>query len=168
MKDSKTKLDEAAVVAALKDLRNIHHVAVKFGVSDRAIGKVQKAHKIEILRRGNPRKDWDELLAEFEKVRNDREALEQLARRHKYRNVESLRNSILHKAGHKAKAKAKSKVFVLLTHEQFRIIRRQNLDDHQAALRVTLELGKRITANDVSQSRKHWRAVEEQESGVTQ
>jgi hypothetical protein len=166
VKDSKTKLDEAAVVAALKELRNIHHVAVKFGASDWAINKIQKAHKIEILRRGNPRKDWDDLLAEFEKVRNDREALEDLARRHKYRNVDSLRNSILHKAGRRAKAKSKD--FVLLTHEQYRIIRRQNLDDHQAALRVTLELGKRITANDVSQSRKHWRAVEEQEAGGKQ
>jgi hypothetical protein len=161
VKESKIKLDEAAVVAALKDLRNIHHVALKFGVSDRSIGKIQKAHKIEILRRGNPRKDWDELLAEFEKVRNDREALEDLARRHKYRNVESLRNSILLKTGRRAKAKSKD--YVLLTHEQYRIIRRQNLYDHQAALRATLELGKRITANDVGQSRKHWRAVEEAE-----
>lgn len=160
MSKPKTQLDEAAVVAALKELRNIHHVAVKFGASDRSIGKIQKAHKIEILRRGNPRKDWDELLVEFERVRNDRAALEELAKRHKYRNVDSLRNSVLHKAGRKAKAK--SNEFVLLTYEQFRIIRRQSLDDHQAALRATLELGRQITANDVNLSRKHWRAFEEQ------
>jgi len=160
----KPQLDEAAVVAALKEKRNVRRVAAQFGVADRAITKIRKAHQIELRRQGNPRKEWGELIAEFEKVRDNREALESLATKHNYRNVASLRNAVLHKAGRLRKT---PKVNVLLTQSQCRFIVRQNLDEHQAALRARMALGKEITADDVKYSLNHWRAVEEQ-SGANQ